>query len=118
MARTHRELIWYSHFQPQTLRAAVILLYVNAGLSILFAFYAGSPLPALLILVDLFAGIGIANDKRWGFVLGLIGAVAPIILLIVDGLAIGDFLNVLFWIALLALLLHTQSRQYVRTYFR
>ena len=116
MARTSRELTWFARQQPQTLQGAVLLLYWNAALSAIYALVDRAGVPAILILVDLFAGIGLANDRRWGFLLGLAAGLAPVVLFFSD-LHVGSVLNLLFWLALLALLLHPQSRQYVRTYF-
>lgn len=117
MATRSSNHLWYSHFQPQTLRIAVILLYLNAGLAALAALFGASPLEGLLLIVDLLAGIGLANDKRWGLVLGVGAAVVPIALIVWHPGA-ADVLSLIVWIALLALLAHKESRGYVRTYFR
>jgi hypothetical protein len=116
VARSVRELIWYSRLQPQTLQGAVALLYLNAVLSAIYALIDGAGISGILILIDVAAGLGIANDRRWGYVLGLLAAAVPIVLFFTH-IGIGDILNLLFWIALMAMLLHTHSRAYIRTYF-
>lgn len=107
--------------QPQTLQIAVFLLYINA----VFAVLGGSLITLVLGLAEGAAGFGIANDKRWGYLLGVAAAVfglLPFALLIVhDGVGsifnLGILINLIFPVALVALLLHPQSRDYQRIWF-
>jgi hypothetical protein len=71
-----------------------------------------------------YAGYQIAQEKKLGYYLGLAVAALPIV---ADAIAIArnrihfadlDLVNLIFEIALLALILHTQSRSYVRLWFK
>jgi hypothetical protein len=133
--------IWVNPRQPQTLYIAQILMYIRGGLAILFGGALGSigstelfgsKLIAAVFLLLLTIGLiaaafGIANEKRWGYRLGVTAAIAPLVItvyvLFPDEL--GDLVtngniavSVLFDVALLALLLHEQSREYQRIWFR
>ena len=116
---------WTNPTQPQTLQIAVFLLYANAVLGLLlgntvevaFGFIIG--LAALVAFAV--AGFGIANEKRWGYNLG-IGVSAletlSIVKLIFDsGDALGFSISLMFAIAVVALLLHPQSRDYQQIWF-
>ena len=108
---------WVDRTQPQTLYMATVLMYINAVLGVLFGLAFVSPLLAVLVLGPVAAGWGIANEKKWGYWLGLaINVLAVIYLLIHPGF--GSVISLLFYIALVALLLHPDSRSYRRTWFR
>ena len=110
--------------QPQTLQIAVFLLYVNAAFA-LFDMLRFGIFPLLSLAVvggSVAAGYGIANEKRWGYVLGVAMAFLPFALRLlyagVDGVLSTSLLNLMFEIALVALLLHPQSRDYQRIWFK
>lgn len=111
---------WLNPSQPQTLQIAIFLLYINA----FFAFLFGG-IVHLYGLATLFggvaAGFGIANEKKWGYGLGLAVAILPFALRVafngINSIFGGDVINLLFEVALLALLLHPQSRDYRRIWF-
>jgi hypothetical protein len=66
------------------------------------------------------SGLGISNERKWGYVLGIVVAVLETLLwvfAIVDGARQG-IISLLFSIALVALLLHPMSRDYQRIWFR
>ena len=117
---------WTNPSQPQTLQIAVFLLYANAVLGLIFGnpwFYLGL-LPGFAALVAFGAGgLGIANEKKWGYGLGIAVALLPLVaLLLFDG-ALGNALRhnpigLMFDIALVALLVHPQSRGYQRIWFK
>jgi hypothetical protein len=113
---------WINQSQPQALQIAVILLYIDAALWVLRgAFFAGIGL--LLIAANVAGGFGIANERRWGYGLGLAAACFwPVVRLIfggVDALLFGPgVIGLMFEIALIALLLHPQSREYQRIWFK
>jgi hypothetical protein len=111
---------WFSHYQPQTLQIAVALLYWNALLGLLFGILLGGTGRLLLILlVAEFAGaLGVANNRRWGYLLALVAAFLPLVLLVTSNVTSGGVLNLIFEVALVILLLHPMSRAYYKVWFR
>ena len=103
--------------QPQTLVIATLLLYVNA----FFALITFNPLFIVLGVVLGVGGYGIANERRWGYGLAVTGAVIQLAILVLflgaDVLRFPAVINLLFDGALVALLLHPQSRDYQRIWF-
>ena len=131
--------MWVNPRQPQTLYIAQILMYFRGVMAVLFSGALmsigstelfGSRLLAIiatfLFTVGLIAGaFGIANEKRWGYLLGIVSAFAPLVITgygLVSGrvdAAFGSlFIGLMFDIALVALLLHQSSREYQRVWFR
>ncbi len=113
---------WINQSQPQTLVIAVFLLYFNAAI-LAFNMLSFRQLPLLfvaIVVASVFAGRGIANEKKWGYWLGVAMAFLPFGLRLYygGGLIGGDMLNFLFEVALVALLLHPQSRDYERIWFK
>lgn len=115
---------WFDRSLPQTLQIATILLYMNAILTILFS--PGSPLLLLPAAAEAVGAFGIANAKRWGYIMAVAGAAFPLALLLIDAASFGvSFLSLIFSspltlifeIALLALLLHPQSREHQKIWF-
>jgi hypothetical protein len=103
--------------QPQTLQIATILLYIDA----VFALLALSSISLLFAGAYGGAGYGMANGKKWGYALGL-GVAALGLAILVLGSSIDVVLRVhtiqlMFAVALLALLLHPQSREYQKIWF-
>jgi hypothetical protein len=119
---------WVDPSQPQTLQFACWLLYANAIVGILLAssiFLIGGPIFALLGLAGcVLAGYGIANEHRWGYLLAVILAGLEVLLYIVAAggiiaaISSAVLIPMAFAIALLALLLHPQSRDYQRIWFK
>jgi hypothetical protein len=108
--------------QPQTLVIAVYLLYLHA-VFLLFDLLRLGIFPRLYvaaIIGGLVAGFGIANEKKWGYALGIAMSIFPFALrFYYSGSPLGsDLLNLMFEIALVALLLHPQSRDYQRIWFK
>lgn len=100
---------------------AVILLYISAAFDVLFGGFA-NPLLLLLAAGNVAAGYGIANERKWGYFLG-VGvaglAVLPYVFwLVAGGLSTTLIISAMFPVAMLALLLHPQSRDYQRIWFR
>jgi hypothetical protein len=107
-----------NQFQPQTLFIATVLLYINAVFDFL-TFYG----PFMLSAVALAAGgYGIANEKRWGYGLAVGVAVLRVaVLLLFARSSVFEFpliLTLIFDVALVALLVHPESRQYQRIWFK
>lgn len=130
--------VWINNRQPQTLYIAQILMYFRGGMAILFGGLIGigrvslfgstliGTLYLLLLTVGLVAGAyGIANEKKWGYQLGVASAAAPFLvrlqILFADGLfdaIFVDSIGLVFDIALVALLLHPMSANYQKVWFR
>jgi hypothetical protein len=102
---------WTNPSQPQTLQIAVFLLYINA----FFALLGFSPLWILLAAGGVAGGYGIANERRWGYHLGI--ATAILTILYGGGFGGQSLVTLAFDVALAALLLHPQSRDYQRIWF-
>ena len=108
--------------QPQTLLIAVYLLYFRAGF-LLFAMLISGVFPILylaLVVGGAAAGYGIANERKWGYGLGIAMAVLPFVLrFYYSGTPLSsDLIRLMLDIALVALLLHPQSRDYQRIWFK
>ncbi len=129
--------VWVNPRQPQTLYIAQLLLYWRGAFAVLFTMLSqaprysivgGSQLGAIFLLLDtigmLAGGFGIANERRWGYWIGVTAATAPLLLRILDllngtsGALLRNPISLLFDIALVALLVHPMSRQYKRIWFR
>jgi hypothetical protein len=114
---------WLNSSQPQTLVIACFLLYINGGFALLALLASLQTVVAIagaFQLAGIAAGYGIANEQRWGYVLGLVTAVSPVVFQVLarqNPLAIGA-IPLIFEIALIALLLHTQSREYQKIWFK
>ena len=81
------------------------------------------PLIGLAIVAGgVLAGQGIANERKWGYGLGIVMAFLPFVLRVyyagIGNVLTTDALTLLFEIALVALLLHPQSRDYQRIWFK
>ena len=115
---------WVNRYQPQTLQIAVFLLYFNAIGGLIFgSIYSGlGPLLGLAALVASgAAGYGIANEMRWAYGLGLAVAGLEVLLFLRFGLSDlvrGLLVPFLFAVALVAALVHPQSREYQRIWFK
>ena len=113
---------WINQSQPQTLYIAVFLLYVNAAF-LVFDLLSARALPLLWVAFavgQVAAGYGIANERKWGYYLGVAMAFFPFGLRLYIGASLlaGNALALLFEIALIALLLHPQSREHQRIWFK
>jgi hypothetical protein len=117
---------WLNPTQPQTLQIGVMLLYINAALGLLSLIIGGAAglLGIAIIAAEILGAYGIANERKWGYIVGLVAALLPLALVILA--VIGGYASVLglgiigliFQIALVALLLHPQSREYQRIWFK
>ena len=127
--------------QPQTLQIATWLLYFDGFFALVDLLDGGGELyyvrmqyPAGLLLglviVALYAGGGLlmANERRLGYRLSVAAAVSPFILNMVVYSDIraslryrlfgAGVISFVFNVALLALLLHSQSKEHQRIWFR
>jgi hypothetical protein len=101
--------------------SATVLLYINAAFGLLFGelwwTLYGVPVGAVLVLGQGAAGLGIANEKKWGYWLGvaLTGAWVAYLL---NHFYFGAIISLMIYVAMLGLLLHPMSRSYRKTWFR
>lgn len=97
----------------------MFLLYLRAVFGILFS--GLHPVFVLVAVGQALGGFGIANEKRWGYVLGVAMAFAPAALRVLffgpGAIFSRDPIGLLFEVALIALLLHPQSKDYQRLWF-
>ena len=98
--------------QPQTLQIATFLLYIDAFFTLFVLF------PIAVVYAA--AGYGIANGKKWGYVLALVVAVLHLGLLLLGKTmteALDDPISLMFGVAMIALLVHPQSREYQKIWY-
>ncbi|HEX9258401.1 MAG TPA: hypothetical protein VF855_02615, partial [Acidimicrobiales bacterium] len=116
-----------NHSHPQTLQIAVWLLYFNGVLGLILQSYywALGPVLGLTALVGcIVAGFGIANERRWGWILGVVLAVLEVLLIVAAAGGITELftgpalISFVFAVALVVALLHPMSRDYQRIWFR
>lgn len=127
---------WYNSGQPQTLQLAQILLYTNAVFELIGVIFSGGFLPVgtggitllvisllwVVLLVGQVGGaLGIANSKKLGYRVALVVAFIPVALQVYifaryHFVAVSIF-TFLFEAALIAALVHPQSREYQRIWF-
>jgi len=118
---------WVNPAQPQTLQIAVFLLYFNAAFGLLAFIIRPGAYESFWLLVALaiiagqvLGGWGIANEFKWAYPLAIAMAVLPFLLrFFIAGNPFGtDVISLMFEIALVALLIHPQSRDYQRIWFK
>ncbi len=114
------ELRWVNPHQPQTLYFGVILCYFQGVLAIL-SYPTFGPWVFVLLVGLVGGGFGIANEKKWGYLLAVATAVLQVVLVLASGASLGN-LSVLielgFDVALVVLLTHPMSRSYQRIWFK
>ena len=107
---------WLNRSHPQTLLSGTMLLYIEG----LFSLVRGE-IPLLIGVAMFPAAWGIANDRRWGWRLG-IGAAAVNVIMPIQWHGLGSPMTLafalLFPIVLLVLLVHPVSREYQRIWFK
>jgi hypothetical protein len=118
-----RQYRFLNQTQPQTLYIATLFCYIDAVFGLLTGVVTTSVILALLTIFGLgFGGFGIANEKKWGYGVAVVAAVLQVGGLIAVGgtdvLSFPLILNLIFDAALVALLLHPESRGYQRIWFK
>jgi hypothetical protein len=115
---------WLNQTQPQTLVIAVMLFYLDAAFLGLFGVLGGglSTFGLLFIVGFAGAGYGIANERKWGYWLGLALAGLRLLFVLRPMLTLGmagiNMLDLLFAGAKVGLLVHPMSREYQRVWFK
>jgi hypothetical protein len=138
---------WTDRLQPQTLQIATFLLYINgffAFISVLdktdylgyfrYRWGLGILVGLFVVAANIFGGFLMANDRKSGYWLAVVAAFAPFALRywalsdleslnggsfsLWDKFTGGDTIGFIFEAALCALLLHPQSREHQRLWFR
>jgi hypothetical protein len=94
---------------------ATVILYFNAALSLLTGGAFG--IGFIFVVGQVAAGLGIANERKWGYWLGVV-LTGLFVLWLIAFFSFGALINLIFYGALLGLLLHPQSRSYLKTWFR
>ena len=112
-----------NQFQPQTLVIGTMLCYLDAIFGLLGSLGGGASALGLFMVVGLgLGGFGIANEKRWGYGLAVVAAILQVLVLVAfagaDAFGFPLIINLIFDGALVALLLHPQSRDYQRIWFK
>ena len=134
---------WFDRMHPQTLAIATWLLYIDGvfallsfldgtGFNMYFSrFSLGGLLSLLACLAFGLGGLLMANGKQLGWYVALVAAFSPFLLRaylaisnpdlnismswIIEG---GSLVNFVFEAALVALLLHSMTRSYVKRWLR
>ncbi len=112
-----------NQYQPQTLVIGTMLCYLDAIFGLLGSLGGGGSALGLFMVVGLgLGGFGIANEKRWGYGLAVVAAILQVLVLVAfagaDAFGFPLIINLIFDGALVALLLHPQSRDYQRIWFK
>jgi hypothetical protein len=118
-----RQYRFLNQTQPQTLYIATLFCYIDAVFGFLGGVITTSVVLAVLTILGLaVGGFGIANEKKWAYGVAVAAAVLQVGgLLAVGGTDVLNFplvLNLIFDGALVALLLHPESRGYQRIWFK
>ena len=111
---------WLNPAQPQTLQIVVFLLYFDAFFDVLRGNFA-SPIGLAIIVGSVAAAWGIANEKKWAYGLAVgIAGFGLVVLYMIFGANVlnAEPIGLMIAVAKLALLLHPQSRDYQRIWFK
>jgi hypothetical protein len=115
---------WTNPSLPQTLQIGMFLLYIEAVFGLLRLGGYFGPIGLLLAVGSGLAGLGIANEYKWGWRLGVgLSALALLPLVVVIATDPGEIFDIslliyaIFPVAQFALLVHPQSRQYQKVWF-
>ena len=116
---------WVNPQQPQTLYIAQLLMYFQGGFALVFGVIGGRSLSVFTLALavgKVMAAFGIANERRWGYWLGVAIAALPLVTRVLLAATDtvrwlwADGIGLLFDVALIALLLHPISRNHQRNW--
>jgi hypothetical protein len=112
---------WWNHSLPQTLQIAVSIFYFRAVFGVLFGQIFAVPIGTLIVIGYAAGGFGMANERKWGYIVGLVIAGIDVLFLLARISSTGlmaNAISLIFTGALVAALLHPMSREYQRVWFR
>ena len=122
------EIRWFNPSQPDTLRNAVFLGYLEAVLTLLrlgsLSALSNIPAPILFLACAAMAAgsVGCASERKAGYALAVGGTSVAVLAYAIQVLRAASFtfalIPFMFAGALLWLLLHEQTRAYQRVWFR
>ncbi len=107
---------WTNQSLPQTLQIGMFLLYIDAVFGLLGLLGGIGLIGLALALGAAAAGLGIANEKKWGWVLGVAVSVVTVAFYLFF-FSTAVLFSLMFAGAQLALLLHPQSREHQKVWF-
>lgn len=133
--------MWFNRMHPQTLQIATWLLYLDGFFALVDLLDGGGEMYYLrfryagglfigLVIVALYAlgGLYMANERRLGYRLSVAAAISPFPINFIVYSDLGaslryrlfgtGLISFAFNVALLALLLHPQSKEHQRVWFR
>lgn len=140
----NNKFVWFNPYLPQTLQISVLLAYFSAAFSIIGLVIgpilpiAGaifptstSPIEFLIMLAGVLGAFGISNLRWWGYIIAIIVAFIPFIIgfaavALVTSYTLSDYFSdlvgpllfgTIFNIAIIALLLHPLSHNFVKSHF-
>lgn len=116
---------WTNPSLPQTLQIGMFLLYIEAVFGILFGQLFMFPIGTAIVIGAAAAGLGIANELRWGWVLGVVVSALGLLPFVIQALTDGvtsilgpaSLIGLIFPVAQFALLVHPQSREHQKIWF-
>ena len=121
---------WFNSHQPQTLQIGVILLYIHSFFGLLALLGSSQAIldPSTLLsvtrvvfLLGVAGGVGaygIANERKWGYGLGIAAAIAPIASRLYFATLFSDLISLMLEVALVIVLVHPMSRAYYKIWFK
>ncbi len=115
---------WTNPSLPQTLQMGMFLLYIDAVFGLLGLRGPIGLFGLVLVVGSALAGLGIANEYKWAWKLGVAVstlALIPLVIILADDpgeiFDISLLIYAIFPVAQFALLIHPQSRQYQKVWF-
>ena len=138
---------WFDRMQPQTLQISTMLLYLNGFFALVSVidqtdylgyirsrYWFGLFFGIAIVGLHAFGGLLMANDRKLGYKFGVAAAFSPFVLRywaysdlansmggtisFYSKISGGSTISLIFEVALCALLLHTQSREHQRIWYR
>lgn len=111
---------WINKTLPQTLLIATYLFYIDVVFGVLYGSFRSLLLLPFLV-GSIVGGLGISNERKFGYWVGIISSGAYmclILFLFFRSFSFALVLEMVFSVALFALLAHPYSYLYQRTWFR